>query len=796
MSEPAAAVAGAGAAQRPAATAAGERGRRAGRRRDRWRVVAWAAGGVLAALALAAGLLALAYPGMAAAGWRQARHARLDEMRADAAFWWYSGTLYGRLAPDPEDGLWRLPVRRGLAAFDAGFEALHRGDFAGAIAALEDDVARRGEDRRNLFWLALAHQRQAEAENCLAALVGGGAAHPPGAHRPAAVCTLPLAATHARPAHAAAALDLYLRLLDRHRPDDPLVRWLAHFTARTIGRGSAVIPRRQRIATPFLDRFEGEGRRRAAARHADLRFVDRAAELGVAVLDAGKGVAVEDFDGDGDLDLVTGGTYDPLRYFENAGGRFVERSAEAGFSAVVQPFTITGADYDGDGRVDLFVSRPFHGSTLLRNLGGGRFADVTRQVGLAVPEGHVEFTSGSAWGDYDLDGDLDLFVARYGARVPFARGLLARRPLPSRLLRNDGGRFVDASRQAGLAGLLAEGVFAAAAFGDFDGDSWPDLYLSSVARGASVLLANRGGRFVATDLVANPDPGFTAAFVDVDHDGRLDLFQGAQGPAAEAVENAVFGERPDRYANVVHRQTADGFERAGALFAGGSPVASMGASYGDLDNDGCLDFYLGTGSPEAWFVLPNLMYRGERDGTRCTGRMDDVSMLQGFGTVQKGHGIVFFDFDGDGDQDVYSSLGGMWPGDRWPNQLFVNESEEVGSWVAIRLRGRRTNRAGVGARLRVVARNAAGEEIVRHAVVDQRTGFGSAPFVAHVGLLDAVEIVGVDVAWPASRTVKRYPAELGRRVVLDEAAGERVAPFVVSGLAAPAAPRLPHGSRP
>jgi hypothetical protein len=759
----------------------------------------------LALVALAAGLIGAAFPGMAAAGWRQARFASLDEMRADAAFWWYAGSLYGRLAPDSATGIWGLPARPGLADFEAGFEAQHRGDFAVAIRRLEADVVGRGENAENLFWLALAHQRQAEAENCLAALPGGGAGGGAGSAeidgdptargashhaehgarkwRPADVCTLPVVAAHPEPVHAAAAFRLYLRLLDGHRPGDPLLRWLLHFTARTLGRDRAAIPARHRVDTPWLDRFEGAGHRRAAARHADLRLVDRAAELGVAVLDAGKGVAVEDFDGDGDLDLVTGGTYDPLRYFENVGGRFVERSREAGFGSISHVFIVTAADYDNDGHVDLFVSRPFHGSMLLRNLGDGRFADVTRAAGLALPADRAEFTAAAAWGDFDLDGDLDLFVARYGARVPFGRGLLARRSEPSRLLRNDGGRFVDVSAEAGLADLLADGVFAGVAFGDVDGDFWPDLFLSSVSRGASVLLLNRGGRFVATDLVFNPDPGFSTAFVDVDHDGRLDLFQGAQGPASKAVENAVFGARPDRYANTVYRQTDRGFERDGELFAGGAPVASMGVSYGDLDNDGCHDFYLGTGSPEPWFVLPNLMFRGERDGTRCTGRMDDVSMLQGLGTVQKGHGIVFFDFDGDGDQDVYSSLGGMWPGDRWPNQLFVNESEGVGSWVAIRLRGRLTNRSGVGARLRVVARNAAGEEIVRHAVIDQKTGFGSAPFLAHVGLLDAVEIDAVDVAWPASRTVKRYAATIGRLQVLDEAAGETSRPFVVSGLA-------------
>src|SRR5204862_7337500 len=137
-----------------------------------------------------------------------------------------------------------------------------------------------------------------------------------------------------------------------------------------------------------------------------------------------------------------------------------------------------------------------------------------------------------------------------------------------------------------------------------------------------------------------------------------------------------------------------------------------------------------------------------KDG-RCTGRMDNISMLEGFGNIQKGHGIVFFDFDGDGDQDVYACLGGMWPADQWVSQLFVNESDLHNTWVKIRLRGRKTNFYGVGAHLKITAHTADGRAIVRYREMDNGTGFGSAPSIAHVGLMDAVAIDGVEVFWPA-----------------------------------------------
>ena len=149
-------------------------------------------------------------------------------------------------------------------------------------------------------------------------------------------------------------------------------------------------------------------------------------------------------------------------------------------------------------------------------------------------------------------------------------------------------------------------------------------------------------------------------------------------------------------------------------------------------------------------------------------------MLNGFGTIQKGHGIVFFDFDGDGDQDIYSSLGGMWPGDAWPNQLFVNHSDIDNSWLKVRLRGEMTNYYGVGATIKVLARNDQGEEIVRRYHMDNKTGFGSAPFLAHIGLQGATIIDGIEVFWPVSGQRRNYKASIDSTVELLETEGVAV----------------------
>ncbi len=718
------------------------------------------------------------------------RHAPFSEVVDQYRFFRYYVDTYQDLALDPATGLVDLEVAAsearlasGMSDFERGRLSFHRGAFAAAVRQIESDVEKRGESEEKLFWLAMSYLRVGEVENCLDHLLAEPRrdGEPPmsGFHHSAmaaAYCTLPIEQVHREREPAQRAAALFQRLLESYRPGDELYRWLLNFCHMALGLFPEGVPEEHRIDSEFAGRFYGPHRERTAERFAALSFRDRAGELGVDTLDSGKGVAVEDFNGDGYLDIVTGGTFSDLRYYVNeAGRRFVERTAESGLGGVSQPYIITAADYDNDGRMDLFVGRPFTFFRLFRNQGDGTFSDATFSSGLleaAPAAGEAVYSCVSAWADVDNDGDLDLFLAQFGQRLPLFGGLLGRKPMSSKLFLNQGGRFTDGTESYDLSGIVEDQIFLGAAFGDYDGDGWPDLFLSSFNRSRSVLLRNVGGsRFEPVPLARTPEPGFMAAFVDVDHDGWLDLFQTSQGPARTTTRRTVFGDEPERNAPRILLNTGGRLVERKDLFRGRMPIGSMGASYGDLNNDGCLDFYLGTGNPEGWFVLPNLMFLGEAQGSRCTGMMDNISMLQGFGTIQKGHGIVFFDFDNDGDQDIYSSLGGMWPGDAWPNQLFVNDSRTSAAWLKIRLRGHRTNRFGVGAMIRVTARDASGETIVRTYHMDNKTGFGSAPYLAHIGLGPAVAVDEVEVWWPASKTLRSYDAELSRLNVLSESGG-------------------------
>ena len=503
---------------------------------------------------------------------------------------------------------------------------------------------------------------------------------------------------------------------------------------------------------------------RAASEEAFPRFEDVAPRAGVDVLSLSGGVVADDFDDDGDVDLLVS-VYPPseqLRWFRNVGGlTFEDRTVGAGLEGVRGGLNMGQGDYDNDGDVDVLLLRGAwvedkgrHPNSLVRNNGDGTFTDVTFETGL----GEVHYpTQTASWADFDNDGDLDIYIGN--ETTP-------RQPSPAQLFRNEGdGTFRDVARQAGVTNLS---FTKAVVWGDFNADRFPDIYVSNL-RAPNRLYQNHGdGTFsdVAETLsVTGPEASFPAWFWDFDNDGHLDIYVSAYtATIAHLTASAVGMRLPAEFSHLYRNDGHGRFENVAAASGLARPSAPMGANFGDLDGDGFLDFYLGTGYPNFAELMPNVMYRN-REGREFL----DVTAAGGFGHLQKGHGIAFADLDADGDNDVFEQMGGGLKGDLARNVLFENPG--FGNhWLRVRLVGTTSNRSAIGARIRVVL---PARSIFRH--VGSGGSFGANPLAETIGVGTAERIDRLEVYWPSSDRTETFDAvPLDRDVLIVEGHGELV----------------------
>jgi hypothetical protein len=571
--------------------------------------------------------------------------------------------------------------------------------------------------------LGVAYLRVAEVTNCV------------GFHTPE-MCIFPIGegGRHPDPTAARKAIQVFQQYL-KTGPPNQTVRWLLTIAAMTAGE----YPRRTSevgvpvISTPLPE--EGIG-----------LFPNVAPRAGLEIFDNAGGGLMDDFDGDGLLDIVTSSVEPctPLRFFRNDGrGGFENHALEAGLEGQLGGQNLIHADYDNDGHLDIFVLRGgwFGASgrirnSLLLNNGDGTFADVTFQAGLAEPAYPVQT---GAWADYDLDGDLDLYLGNEGVHP--TRDCC----YPAQLFRNNGDRtFTDVAESAGVTNLrYAKGV----TWGDYDEDGDPDLYVSNL--GPNRLYRNNGdGTFTdLAPLLGLTEPAvrsFPTWFWDYDNDGFLDLFVAEYRGNPELIATHLFGGSVPAVHPRLYRNRGEGiFEEVSAQVDLLEPSLPMGANFGDLDNDGFLDFYLGTGDTRYEALMPNLMYRND-EGRRFV----NVTYAGGFGHLQKGHGIAFGDIDNDGDQDVFEQMGGAFPGDGYPSALYQNPGHGH-HWVTVKLVGKRSNRAALGTRLKVELDTPRGPRTV-YRQVGPGGSFGGSPLRIEIGLGDATAIERLEVFWPAS----------------------------------------------
>jgi hypothetical protein len=480
----------------------------------------------------------------------------------------------------------------------------------------------------------------------------------------------------------------------------------------------------------------------------------------------GSGACWLDYNGDGWMDfyLVNGATVAQLQgkaqpqttnhlYRNNGNGTFTDMTTAAGVPGRGWGFGCVAADYDNDGHTDLFITN-FGANVLYRNRGDGTFEDVTVKAG--VGGGQIWHT-GAAFGDYDLDGNLDLFVPGYldfdvrnpelktcdyrGLKV-HACGPLGYKGAPDTLYHNNGdGTFTDVTEKAGVADRRLYFGFQAV-FEDFDNDGRPDIFVANDSN-PNYLYRNKGdGTFeeigVTAGVAYNGDgkemSGMGVAVGDYDHDGWMDLF--------------ITTFANDNY--VLFHNDGGGFFTDVSYPSGvGEPTVpylGWATFFFDYDNDGHLDLFCVNGHvyPEVdgaikeSFRQPLQLFHN-----LGSGKFREVSIEAGLRALapQSARGGSFADFDNDGDLDVVVSVLDGKP------MLLENLNGNRANWLRVELTGEKCNRMAVGARVKVTAGG-----LTQYASV--RAGgsyFSSNDPRLHFGLGSAPE-AEIEVTWPGGGT--------------------------------------------
>lgn len=596
-----------------------------------------------------------------------------------------------------------------------------------------------------LNWLAIAHFRLGEVNNCRD-------------NHTQASCILPLVkeAQHQNQEGARVALMLYAKVLEIDS-NNAIGRWMANLSAMALGNYPDKVPANWLFD---FDKFRDTSQPFPV-------FFDVAQTLGIEKPGHFGGTIVEDFNNDGLLDLFD--TDNPLNsdvrlFIRQLDGTFKNETLSAGLTGITGGCNAVQTDFNNDGWIDIFIVRGgWLGEggkqpvSLLRNNGDSTFTDITQSAGL------LQFcpSQTAVWADMDNDGYLDLIVGCETGSLEALSNTKQKEKIPqyaTRIYRNNGNEtFADVTNSCGLnVAAWVKGLTII----DYNRDGLQDVFLS-IFNGYNRLYKNASvpGN-ISFENVSNqaniqePFYSFPTVSADFNNDGWPDLFVAGYHINQEEVPNEYFNDIAPIYPSYTYINQGDGTFKADSSFMLPQSIMAMSLNAGDLDNDGFVDIYLGTGAGMFTSLFPNIMLKNV-DGKKWA----DVTNTSRLGHLQKCHGIAMGDIDRDGDLDLYVELGGLFLGDYFWNALYENNLEQKLKWVNIKLEGETSNKPAIGATITIdYTEGGLAKRITR--TVSSGGSYGASPLEQHIGMGNADEITSVAITWPSQKQSISYRIDL------------------------------------